>query len=409
MSQSTSLSKSKIKIVLLEGIHESAIRTLEQAGYTQIHHFPGALADEELEAQLADAHFVGIRSRTRLPQAVLAAASKLAGIGCFCIGTDQVDLQAAVRRGIPVFNAPFSNTRSVAELVLAEAILLMRQVPHKSRQAHLGRWLKSASGSNEIRGKTLGIIGYGNIGTQLSVLAEAWGMKVIFTDVVSRLPLGNAAQVPLWELLQTADVISLHVPRSTETVRLLGARELKWVQPGSVLVNASRGNVIDIDALADVLRAGRLRGAAVDVFPSEPTSADEPFVSPLQGLDNVILTPHIGGSTVEAQHNIGVEVAEKLILFSDTGATVGSVNFPQVTLPRQDGRHRLLHIHRNQPGVLAAINQVFSENGINIEGQYLRTNEQIGYVIFDVESGESQLAREKLKQIDGTIRTRVLW
>lgn len=358
---------------------------------------------------IADTHFVGIRSRTQLDEKTLNHASKLIGIGCFCIGTDQVSLGCALERGIPVFNAPFSNTRSVAELVLAEAILLMRGIPEKNTLAHTGIWQKSAAGSNEIRGKTIGIIGYGNIGSQVSVLAESLGMEVVFTDVSTRLPLGNARQVSLQGLLGESDVVSLHVPQGASTENLVGANELDLMKPGAVLINASRGNVVDIDALAKTIKSKQIRGAAIDVFPVEPKSKDEAFSSPLQGLENVILTPHIGGSTIEAQRNIGIEVAEKLIMYSDTGATVGSVNFPQVSIPSQVGQHRLLHIHRNQPGVLSAINNVFSENQINIAGQFLQTNERVGYVIFDVDADYSELAFSKLKEIDGTIRCRVLW
>ncbi len=406
----TSLEKSKIRILLLEGVHQSAVDTLNAAGYTNIEYLSHSLGEEELIEKIADAHFVGIRSRTQLTANVFEAAKKLVAVGCFCIGTNQVDLQAATRRGIAVFNAPFSNTRSVAELVLAQAILLLRGVPEKNAKAHRGEWLKSAKNSFEIRGKKLGIIGYGNIGTQFSVLAEGLGMDVYFYDVVSKLPIGNATQVgSLQELLNIADVVSLHVPETPATKYMFKAEQLAQMKPGSILMNASRGTVVDIDALADSLRSGKLLGAAVDVFPVEPKSNDEEFVSPLREFDNVILTPHVGGSTIEAQENIGREVAEKLAMYSDNGTSVSSVNFPEVALPSHPNQHRLLHIHENVPGVMSEINQVFSENGINICGQYLQTKEDIGYVVVDVDKAYGELALEKLRQVKGTIRCRVLF
>ncbi|WP_288074567.1 phosphoglycerate dehydrogenase, partial [Marinobacter sp.] len=378
----TSLEKSKIRILLLEGVHQSAIDTLNAAGYTNIEFLTHSLAEDELVEKIADAHFVGIRSRTQLTEKVFDAAQKLVAVGCFCIGTNQVDLQAATRRGIAVFNAPFSNTRSVAELVLAQAILLLRGVPEKNAKAHRGEWLKSAKDSYEIRGKKLGIIGYGNIGTQFSVLAEGLGMDVYFYDVVSKLSIGNATQVgTLQELLNTCDVISLHVPETPSTKYMFKAEQFAQMKPGSILMNASRGTVVDIDALADALGSGKLLGAAIDVFPVEPKSNNEEFISPLREFDNVILTPHVGGSTIEAQENIGREVAEKLAMYSDNGTSVSSVNFPEVALPSHPNQHRLLHIHENVPGVMSEINQVFSENGINICGQYLQTKEDIGYVV----------------------------
>ncbi|WP_323751331.1 phosphoglycerate dehydrogenase [Marinobacter sp.] len=406
----TSLEKSKIRILLLEGVHQSAIDTLNAAGYTNIEYLTHSLGEEELIEKIADAHFVGIRSRTQLTEKVFEAAKKLVAVGCFCIGTNQVNLQAATRRGIAVFNAPFSNTRSVAELVLAQAILLLRGVPEKSAKAHRGEWLKSAKDSYEIRGKKLGIIGYGNIGTQFSVLAEGLGMDVYFYDVVSKLPIGNATQVgSLKELLNIADVVSLHVPETPATKYMFKAEQLAQMKPGSILMNASRGTVVDIDALADTLRSGKLLGAAIDVFPVEPKSNNEEFVSPLREFDNVILTPHVGGSTIEAQENIGREVAEKLAMYSDNGTSVSSVNFPEVALPSHPEQHRLLHIHENVPGVMSEINQVFSENNINICGQYLQTKEDIGYVVVDVDKAYGELALEKLRQVKGTIRTRVLF
>ncbi|WP_336366209.1 phosphoglycerate dehydrogenase [Marinobacter sp. C2H3] len=406
----TSLEKSKIRILLLEGVHQTAIDTLNAAGYTNIEYLTHSLGEEELIEKIADAHFIGIRSRTQLTEKVFEAAHKLVAVGCFCIGTNQVDLKAATRRGVAVFNAPFSNTRSVAELVLAQAILLLRGVPEKNAKAHRGVWQKSAKNSFEIRGKKLGIIGYGNIGTQFSVLAEALGMEVFFYDVVSKLSIGNATQVgSMQELLNLADVVSLHVPETPATKYMFKAEQFAQMKPGSVFMNASRGTVVDIDALADALRSGKLLGAAVDVFPVEPKSNDEEFVSPLREFDNVILTPHVGGSTMEAQENIGREVAEKLAMYSDNGTSVSSVNFPEVALPSHPNKHRLLHIHENVPGVMSEINQVFSENGINVCGQYLQTKEDIGYVVVDVDKAYGELALEKLRKVKGTIRCRVLF
>ena len=406
----TSLEKSKIRILLLEGVHQSAIDTLNAAGYTNIEYLTHSLAEEDLIEKIADAHFVGIRSRTQLTEKVFDAAKKLVAVGCFCIGTNQVNLQAATRRGIAVFNAPFSNTRSVAELVLAQAILLLRGVPEKNAKAHRGEWLKSAKDSYEIRGKKLGIIGYGNIGTQFSVLAEGLGMDVYFYDVVSKLSIGNATQVgTLQELLNISDVVSLHVPETPATKYMFKAEQFAQMKPGSILMNASRGTVVDIDACADALKSGKLLGAAIDVFPVEPKSNTEEFVSPLREFDNVILTPHVGGSTIEAQENIGREVAEKLAMYSDNGTSVSSVNFPEVALPSHPNQHRLLHIHENVPGVMSEINQVFSENGINVCGQYLQTKEDIGYVVVDVDKAYGELALEKLLQVKGTIRCRVLF
>ena len=406
----TSTSKSKIKFLLLEGVHSSAISVLKAAGYSQIESLSVALPDDELKRKIADVHFVGIRSRTQLTADVFAQASKLVAVGCFCIGTNQVDLQAARERGIAVFNAPFSNTRSVAELVLAEAILLLRGIPEKSAVAHRGGWLKSAENSYEIRGKTLGIVGYGSIGTQLSVLAEALGMRVVFFDVVTKLPLGNAHQVTtLNDLLAQSDVVSLHVPETQATQWMIGTPEIAAMKPGAVLINASRGTVVKIEALAEALRQKKLLGAAIDVFPVEPHSNKDLFESPLRGLDNVILTPHIGGSTIEAQENIGIEVAEKLVKYSDNGTSTSSVNFPEVALPAHPGKHRLLHIHHNVPGVLSEINKIFSDNHINIASQYLQTNEAIGYVVIDIDAAHSDMALAKLTEVPGTIRSRILF
>ena len=406
----TSLDKSKIKFLLLEGIHPSAVEVLRAAGYSQIESISGALPEAELQARIADVHFLGIRSRTQLGAGVFAAAQKLVAVGCFCIGTNQVDLDAAREHGVAVFNAPYSNTRSVAELVLAEAILLLRGVPEKSAVAHRGGWLKSAENAFEIRGKTLGIVGYGSIGAQLSVLAEALGMNVCFFDVVTKLPLGNARQVRLLpDLLAQSDIVSLHVPETAATQWMIGGEELAAMKPGAILINASRGSVVRIEALADALRAGKLLGAAIDVFPVEPRTNKDEFHSPLRGLDNVILTPHIGGSTMEAQANIGLEVAEKLVKYSDNGTSTSSVNFPEVALPAHPGKHRLLHIHRNVPGVLSEINRIFSDNSINIASQYLQTNEKVGYVVTDIDAASSDLALEKLAKVPGTIRSRVLF
>lgn len=406
----TSLDKSKIRILLLEGVHQSAVENFERSGYSNIEYIKTALPENELKEKVADAHFVGIRSRTQLTEEIFASAQKLMAVGCFCIGTNQVDLNAALSRGIPVFNAPFSNTRSVAELVLAEAILLLRGIPEKNAVCHRGGWQKSATNSFEIRGKTLGIIGYGNIGSQLSVLAEGLGMKVIFQDVVTKLPLGNASQVhTLDELLETSDIVSLHVPETAATKYMFGKDQLEKMKPTSVLINAARGTVVDIEALAESLGNKKILGAAIDVFPVEPRGNSDEFVSPLREFDNVILTPHIGGSTLEAQVNIGSEVSDKFIKYSDNGSTISAVNFPEVALPLHDNVHRILHIHHNVPGVLSNINRLFSDNNINICGQYLQTNEKIGYVVIDINKKHSDLAMEKLKTVEGTIRSRVLF
>jgi len=406
----TSLDKSKIKILLLEGIHQSAVDNFLNAGYTNIEHLSTSLDEETLIEKIRDVHFIGIRSRTQLNERVFAAAEKLTAVGCFCIGTNQVDLNAALARGIPVFNAPYSNTRSVAELVLAETIMLLRGIPEKSTRAHEGGWLKSAKNSHEARGKTLGIIGYGSIGAQLSVLAESVGLDVIYYDVVTKLAMGNARQVgSLEELLARADVVTLHVPDVPSTRWMITKEQFALMKPDSIFINASRGSTVVIEDLAEAIKAGKLLGAAVDVFPSEPKSNDEEFVSPLRGLANVILTPHIGGSTLEAQENIGVEVSEKLITYSDNGTTITSVNFPEVALPAHPDKHRLLHIHENVPGVMSEINRVLSENDINISGQFLQTNEKVGYVVIDVDKAYGAKALEALKQVNHTLRTRVLY
>lgn len=409
----TSLAKARIKVLLLEGIHSSAVDAFRRDGYTDIEYHPKSLPEAKLVASLRDAYLVGIRSATRLSSRLLEQAPRLIAIGCFCIGTNQVNLDAAQERGIPVFNAPFSNTRSVAELVLAEIIMLLRRIPYRNAMAHRGGWIKTASGSYEVRGKSLGIVGYGHIGTQIGLLAEALGMQVLYYDVETKLALGNARAMPsLKALLEAADVVTLHVPETRQTRQMIGAAQLARMKPGAQLINASRGSVVDIDALAEALRSEHLAGAAVDVFPREPKTADEEFVSPLRGMDNVLLTPHVGGSTAEAQQNIGTEVAEKLIKYSDNGSTLSAVNFPEVSLPGHSGYHRLLHIHRNQPGVLSAINAIFSGRQINIAGQYLQTNAKIGYVVIDLDSGqpaESLEVKRALDKVPGTIRTRILY
>ncbi len=406
----TSLEKSKIKILLLEGVHQSAVDNFHNAGYENIEHLPTSLDEESLIEKIRDVHFIGIRSRTQLTERVFEAAEKLVGVGCFCIGTNQVDLDAALKRGIAVFNAPYSNTRSVAELVLAEAIMLLRGIPEKNARAHQGGWLKSAKNSHEARGKTLGIVGYGSIGAQLSVLAESLGFNVIYYDVITKLGMGNASQVgSLEELLSRSDVVSLHVPDLASTRWMIGAKEIAAMKDGAILINAARGSVVEIEPLADAIKAGKLNGAAIDVFPVEPKGNDEEFQSPLRGLDNVILTPHIGGSTLEAQENIGIEVSEKLITYSDNGTTVTSVNFPEVALPAHPDKHRLLHIHDNVPGVLSQINRVLSENGINISGQYLQTNDKVGYVVIDVDKAYGPQALEALRQVGHTLKIRVLY
>jgi D-3-phosphoglycerate dehydrogenase / 2-oxoglutarate reductase len=410
--EKTSYPRQDMRVLLLEGISESAIEVFRSAGYTQVESHPKSLPEVELRARIAEAHIVGIRSRTQLSAGVLADARRLMAVGCFCIGTNQVDLDSAELAGIPVFNAPYSNTRSVAELVVAETIMLLRGIPQKSVECHRGGWSKSASGSHEARGKVLGIVGYGHIGTQVGLLAESLGMQVLFHDVETKLALGNArAAADLDDLLARADVVTLHVPETPATRLMIGATQLAAMKPGAHLLNASRGSVVDIDALAGALRSGHIGGAAVDVFPVEPQGNDDRFESPLVGLDNVILTPHVGGSTLEAQDNIGIEVAAKLVRYSDNGSTLSAVNFPEVTLPTHAGSHRLLHIHRNVPGVLSRINEIFSQQGINIDGQFLRTDAKVGYVVIDVSTGDTEAGklRAALMDVPGTLRTRVLY
>jgi D-3-phosphoglycerate dehydrogenase len=409
----TSLDKGKIKVLLLEGVHPSGLAAFQADGYIQLKTNNKSLPEDKLIAAASDAYILGIRSATQLTAKVLENAPRLMAIGCFCIGTNQVDLDAAQDRGIPVFNAPFSNTRSVAELVLAEAILLLRGIPARNAAAHRGAWAKTATGSHEARGKTLGIVGYGHIGTQAGVLAESLGMSVIYYDIETKLALGNARPMgSLDALLESSDVVTLHVPETRQTYRMIGEAQLRRMKPGSMLLNASRGTVVDIDALVEALKSNHLAGAAIDVFPQEPKGAGDEFVSPLRGMDNVILTPHVGGSTEEAQENIGFEVAEKLIKYSNNGSTLSAVNFPEVSLPEHAGQHRLLHIHRNQPGVLSGINQVFSEQRINIAGQYLMTNAKVGYVVIDIEIDRPEVTqnlKRHLDEVPGTIRSRILY
>lgn len=408
------LSKDENKFLLLEGVHPSAIETLKSSGYVNIEYYKGALDIDSLKEAIKDARFIGIRSRTQLTQEILDAAPKLAGIGCFCIGTNQVDLDAASQKGIPVFNAPFSNTRSVAELVLAEIILLLRRVPEVNALAHQGKWNKIAIGAHEARGKKLGIIGYGHIGSQLSVLAESLGMHVYFYDIETQLPLGNSRQIQtLKELLEMCDVISLHVPETPSTINMISKAELSMMKARSVLVNASRGTVVDIEALSEAIKNKHIAGAAIDVFPVEPATNSDPFESPLCQFDNVIITPHIGGSTAEAQENIGIEVASKLAKYSDTGSTLSAVNFPEASLPiPAKGVSRFINIHKNQPGVLTAINTLFATQGLNISAQYLQTGPLIGYVVIDVDNVDMKKAEHmlvSLKQVSGTIRARLLF
>ncbi len=410
MSQHLSLGKDKIRFLLLEGVHQNALDVLHAAGYTNIEYIKTALDEDVLIEKIKDAHFVGLRSRTQITENVLQAADKLIAIGCFCIGTNQVNLDAAMKLGIPVFNAPYSNTRSVAELVLGELILLLRGIPEKNFLVHRGGWSKSAEGSYEARGKTLGLVGYGSIGSQLSVLAESLGMKVIYFDTITKLPLGNARQVgTMDELLAQSDVVSLHVPEIASTKDMMKAEQFAKMKKGAIFINAARGTTVDIDALADAIKSKHLGGAAIDVFPKEPKANDEEFMSALRGLDNVILTPHIGGSTLEAQANIGLEVAEKFVRYSDSGATTTAVNFPEVAIPQQDGTHRLLHIHQNIPGVLSAVNALFAENNINICAQSLMTKGDVGYLVIDVEDSDSEVALEKIQGVAGTLRVRVLY
>jgi len=410
MAKKLSLDKKYIKVLLLEGIHESSAGSFRAAGYTNVEYLKTALDGPELEQKLKDVHIVGIRSRTQLTQQVLQKAGKLFAVGCFSIGTNQVDLQWAKQLGIPVFNAPFSNTRSVAELVIAETIMLMREVPSRNAAAHKGEWLKAVGNSFEVRGKNLGIVGYGHIGTQVSILAESLGMNVLYFDIEKKLSLGKAFVCEsLNVLLEKSDVVTLHVPETPETRNMISEEQFARMKKGALFINASRGSVVDYNALSRHLENGHLAGAAADVFPEEPASNNEKFVSPLQQFDNVILTPHIGGSTQEAQENIGLEVAEKLIRYSDNGSTVGAVNFPQVSIQPNRDKQRFLHIHKNMPGLLKDINHVFTSKGINISAQYLQTDPEIGYVIIDAETSHCEKLVDELKAIPHTIRARMLY
>jgi D-3-phosphoglycerate dehydrogenase len=409
-TQITSYPKEKIHILLLENISPNATKVFRNNGYSNVETIAGALSEDDLIDAVKDVHLLGIRSKTKVTEKVIAAAKKLQAIGCFCIGVNQVDLQAATKYGVTVFNAPYSNTRSVAELVIGAAIMLIRRIPDKNIAAHKGIWMKEAKGSYELRGKTLGIIGYGNIGSQLSILAEALGMKVLFYDVETKMPLGNASAVKtLPELVATADVISLHVPENAGTKNLINKELLAEFKKGSILINYARGKVVDIDALAASLTEGHLAGAAIDVFPSEPEKNGDPFTTPLQNLPNVLLSPHIGGSTEEAQQNIGEDVSNKLFQFLEKGITNGSHTVPSLALPPQENTHRILHVHRNVPGVLSAINTQLSSNDINIIAQYLKTNDDIGYVVLDVDKKFSSQAAELLKDVKETIKVRVLY
>jgi D-3-phosphoglycerate dehydrogenase len=406
----TSYPKEKINMLFLENISDVAVKNFNAAGYTHVTKINGALSEAELVTAIKDVHLLGIRSKTLITKRVLDAAQKLQAIGCFCIGVNQVDLKTATKNGVAVFNAPYSNTRSVAELVIGSSIMLIRKIIDKNKAAHEGIWLKEASGSFELRGKTLGIIGYGNIGKQVSVLAESLGMKVIFYDVETKLPLGNAEdRKSLKAVISKADIVTLHVPELASTKNLINKTTLKYFKKGSILINYARGEVVDLDALRKALLDGHIGGAAVDVFPVEPEKNGDHFESPLQGLPNVLLTPHIGGSTQEAQLNIGDDVSGKLLNYLEKGISTGSHSIPELALPPQEGTHRILHIHHNVPGVLSEINTQLSKHKINILGQYLKTNDPIGYVVLDVNKNLSKNAAELLKKVKGTIKVRMLY
>ena len=411
MHPSLSLEKSKIKILLLEGVDPSAVETLNKSGYTNVEYEKKALDAQDLLDKIENVHFIGIRSRTHLTKEVLEHAKKLIAVGCFCIGTNQVDLDAAASLGIPVFNAPFSNTRSVAELVTGEYLQLLRDVPARSALLHRGGWKKAASGCYEARGKTIGIVGYGHIGTQVGIIAESLGLSVIFYDIENKLALGNAHQVEtLDELCAQADIITMHVPETELTKNMINKDTIAKMKDGVIFLNASRGTVVDVNALADALRSGKVRGTAVDVFPKEPAANGEEFVSPLREFDNAILTPHIGASTEEAQRNIGIEVAGKMALYSDNGSTLTAVNFPEVSLPeKRPGVSRLLHVHKNVPGIMRQINEIFAKFDINVAAQYLQTNPDIGYVVMDIHSDEPEKVVPLLREIEGTLKCRILY
>lgn len=408
--KNTSYPKEKINILFLENISDAAVKHFKESGYTSVRKIGGALSEDDLVKEVKDIHLLGIRSKTQITPRVLEAAKKLQAIGCFCIGVNQVDLKTATQNGVVVFNAPYSNTRSVAELVIGLSIMLIRRIPDKNKAAHEGKWMKEAKGSYELRGKTLGIIGYGNIGSQVSVLAEAMGMKVIYYDTITKLPLGNAIpKNSLKEVVSEADIITLHVPETNATKNLINKNVLKNFKKGSILINYARGEVVDLDTLSKCIQEGQIQGAAIDVFPVEPEKNGDKFTSPLQGLPNVILTPHIGGSTEEAQYNIGEDVSHKLFQFLEMGMTIGSHTIPPLSLPPQEGTHRILHIHRNVPGVLSAINTELSKHNINILAQYLKTNDEIGYVVLDVDRKISDTAFRLLKDIKETIKVRLLY
>jgi D-3-phosphoglycerate dehydrogenase len=410
LSNNTSYPKDKIKILFLENISDAAIKVFKDAGYTDVKKVSGALSEDQLIDEIKNVHLLGIRSKTQVTEKVLKSASKLQAIGCFCIGTNQVNLKAATKKGVVVFNAPYSNTRSVAELVIGASILLIRRILDKNIAAHKGIWQKDAKGSFELRGKTLGIIGYGNIGSQVSVLAEALGMKVIFYDTITKLPLGNAeSRKSIKDIVSQADIVTLHVPETHQTKNLINKSVIKQFKKGSILINYARGEVVDLDALKSALQEGQISGAAIDVFPIEPEKNGDVFTSPLQNLSNVLLTPHVGGSTEEAQYNIGEDVSAKLLQYLEVGATYGSHTVPEINLPSQEGTHRILHIHTNVPGVLSEINSRLSENKINILGQYLKTNDEIGYVVLDIDKKLSKNAVELLKQVKGTLKVRLLY
>lgn len=406
----TSYPKEKIRILFLENISDAAVKNFRSQGYTKVEKISRALTEEELIKEIKDVHILGIRSKTQITKNILDAAKKLQAIGCFCIGVNQVDLKVATKNGVVVFNAPYSNTRSVAELVISLCILLIRRIPDKNKAAHEGVWMKDAKNSYEIRGKTLGIIGYGNIGSQVSVLAESLGMKVIFYDTETKLPLGNAENAKsLKELLSRSDVVTLHVPETVQTKNLINKNNLKYFKKGAILINYARGEVVDLPALRLAILDGQIGGAAVDVFPWEPEKNSDRFETPLQNLPNVVLTPHIGGSTEEAQQNIGEDVSIKLLNFLEKGITFGSHTVPALALPPQEGSHRILHIHNNVPGVLSEINTTLSKNNINILGQYLKTNDEIGYVVLDVDRQISSKALQLLREVRQTIKVRMLY
>lgn len=408
--EATSYPKEKIKILLLENISDQAVMNFSRSGYTEVEKLTKALPEEELINKIKNVHLLGIRSKTLITSKVLDAAKKLQAIGCFCIGVNQVNLKKATETGIAVFNAPYSNTRSVAELVMGAAIMLIRRIPDKNTSAHKGIWLKDATGSHELRGKTLGIIGYGNIGSQVSVLAEALGMKVLYYDIETKLPLGNASSSRnLKDLMSNADLITLHVPETDETKNLINKTNLKYCKKGAIIINYARGEVMDLNALAKAIESGLIGGAAVDVYPSEPEKNGDRFETPLQGLKNVLLTPHIGGSTEEAQENIGEDVSNKMLSYLEKGISWGSHTVPALSLPPQAGAHRILHIHKNVPGVLSNINGELSRHKINIVGQYLKTNEMIGYVVVDVDKQISRHAEQVLKAVPHTIKVRLLY